>query len=63
MPGAMHDHGPWPMGDQFGAGNYLIEILLLSPLADAGIAAFCFILLPTKFKSATGSPVRPIAMV
>ena len=45
------------------AGVYLIENLLLSPLAAAGIAEFCFILLPVKFKGATGSPARPVAMV
>jgi kynurenine formamidase len=44
------------------AGVYLIENLLLSSLADAGIAEFCFILLPVKFKGATGSPARPVAM-
>lgn len=45
------------------AGVYLIENLLLTPLVDAGVAEFCFILLPVKFKGATGSPARPIAMV
>lgn len=45
------------------AGVYLIENLLLTPLVDALIAEFCFILLPVKFKGASGSPVRPIAMV
>jgi kynurenine formamidase len=45
------------------AGVYLIENLLLTPLVAAGIAEFCFILLPVKFKGATGSPARPIAMV
>lgn len=45
------------------AGVYLIENLLLTPLIDAGIAEFCFVSLPVKFKGATGSPVRPIAMV
>jgi kynurenine formamidase len=45
------------------AGVYLIENLLLSPLAAAGIAEVCFILLPVKFKGATGSPARPIALV
>jgi len=45
------------------AGVYLIENLLLTPLVDARIAEFCFILLPVKFKGATGSPARPIAMV
>ncbi|MBI1396768.1 MAG: cyclase family protein [Betaproteobacteria bacterium] len=45
------------------AGVYLIENLLLTPLVDARVAEFCFILLPVKFKGATGSPARPIAMV
>ena len=45
------------------AGVYLIENLLLTPLVEAGIAECCFILLPVKFKGATGSPARPIAMV
>ena len=45
------------------AGVYLIENLLLTTLADAAITEFCFILLPVKFKGATGSPARPIAMV
>ena len=45
------------------AGVYLIENLLLTPLVEAGIDEFCFILLPVKFKGATGSPARPIALV
>jgi kynurenine formamidase len=45
------------------AGVYLIENLLLLPLADAGLTEFCFVLLPVKFRGATGSPARPIAMV
>lgn len=45
------------------AGVYLIENLLLTPLVDAGVVEFCFILLPVKFKGASGSPARPVAMV
>ena len=45
------------------AGVYLIENLRLTPLVDVGITECCFILLPVKFKGATGSPARPIAMV
>lgn len=45
------------------SGVYLIENLQLQPLVDADIAEFCFILLPVKFKGASGSPARPIAMV
>lgn len=45
------------------AGVYLIENLLLAPLAEAGVREFCFILLPVKFRGASGSPARPIALV
>lgn len=44
-------------------GVYLIENLQLEELARDGISTACFILLATKFKGATGSPVRPVAMV
>ena len=45
------------------AGVYLIENLLLAPLVEARVVEFCFVLLPVKFRGATGSPARPIAMV
>ena len=45
------------------AGVYLIENLALEELARDGVGSFCFILLATKFRGATGSPVRPVAMV
>ena len=45
------------------AGVHLIENLVLDELAQAGLGTFCFILLATKFRGATGSPVRPIALV
>jgi kynurenine formamidase len=45
------------------AGVHLIENLFLEELARDCIASFCFILLATKFKGATGCPVRPIALV
>ncbi|MBV9245133.1 MAG: cyclase family protein, partial [Methylobacteriaceae bacterium] len=45
------------------AGVYLIENLILDELARDGVKSFCFILLATKFRGATGCPVRPIAMV
>ena len=45
------------------AGVYLIENLALDELARDGVGSFCFILLATKFRGATGSPVRPVAMV
>ena len=45
------------------AGVYLIENLKLDELSASGATEFCFVLLATKFKGATGSPVRPVAMV
>lgn len=45
------------------AGVYLIENLALEELAAERIYQFCFILLATKYKGATGCPVRPVALV
>jgi kynurenine formamidase len=44
-------------------GVYLIENFQLEDLARDKVSVFCFILLPTKFKGATGSPAMPIAMI
>lgn len=44
------------------AGVYLIENIKLDELVGTGLKSFCFMLLATKFKGATGSPVRPVAM-
>jgi len=44
-------------------GVYLIENLALDGLSAAGVSSFCFIMLPVRFVGATGSPVRPIAMI
>jgi kynurenine formamidase len=46
-----------------GCGVYLIENLMLEELAADRVASACFILLATKFRGATGSPVRPVALV
>ena len=45
------------------AGVHLIENLALEELARDGLRSFCFILLATKFRGATGAPVRPVALV
>ena len=45
------------------AGVYLIENLNLDELCGANITSFCFLLLPVKFKGATGCPVRPTAVI
>ncbi len=42
------------------AGVYLIENLALDEIARERLASFCFILLATKYKGATGCPVRPV---
>jgi kynurenine formamidase len=42
---------------------YLIENLALEEIAHERLTNFCFILLATKYKGATGCPVRPIAFV
>jgi kynurenine formamidase len=45
------------------AGVHLIENLALDELARDRLSSFCFILLATKFRGATGAPVRPVALV
>jgi len=45
------------------AGVYLIENLALEELAAERVYSFCFILLATKYKGATGCPVRPVALI
>jgi len=45
------------------SGVYLIENLALDELARERIFTPCFILLATKFRGATGCPVRPVVLV
>ncbi|MEO7127233.1 MAG: cyclase family protein [Nakamurella sp.] len=45
------------------AGVYIVEALDLEALASAGIAEFTFVLVPLKIIGATGSPVRPLAVI
>ncbi|MDI3342023.1 MAG: cyclase family protein [Sphaerobacter sp.] len=44
-------------------GIYIIENLQLEELAAAAPAEFAFVCTPLKFVGATGSPVRPLALV
>jgi kynurenine formamidase len=44
-------------------GIYIIENLMLEELAAAGMHEFTFMCTPLKFTGATGSPVRPLAIV
>lgn len=45
------------------AGVYIIETLDLEELAEAGVTEFTFVLIPLNLVGATGSPVRPLAVV
>lgn len=45
------------------SGIYIIEALDLEGLAAAGAAEFSFVLAPLKIVGATGSPVRPLALL
>jgi kynurenine formamidase len=44
-------------------GIYIIENLILEDLAASGHRRFDFICTPLKFVGATGSPVRPVAVI
>jgi kynurenine formamidase len=44
-------------------GIHILENLNLEELAAAGHHEFCFIGVPLKFRGATGSPIRPLALV
>jgi len=44
-------------------GIHIIENLNLEELAAAGHHEFCFVGVPLKFRGATGSPIRPLALV
>jgi len=44
-------------------GIHILENLNLEELAAAGIREFCFVGIPLKFRGATGSPIRPLALV
>jgi kynurenine formamidase len=44
-------------------GIHIIETLSLEEIASAGVTEFLFIMSPLKIVGATGSPVRPIALV
>ena len=45
------------------SGIHIIECLNLETLAAAGVGEFCFVALPLKIRGATGSPIRPVALV
>jgi len=65
IPGTRHPEVMMPVHQHCLAevGVYLIENLVIEEVLKDGFSTFCFVLLPVKFKGATGSPVRPIALV
>jgi kynurenine formamidase len=44
-------------------GIYIMENLNLEDLSAAGCREFCFVGVPLKLRGATGSPIRPLALV
>jgi len=44
-------------------GIYIVEALALEELAAAGVAEFTLVLVPMNLVGATGSPVRPLAVL
>jgi kynurenine formamidase len=67
---AMHERDPDTNMTLFGHahllvlhGIHILENLNLDELATEGRREFCFIGVPLKFRGATGSPIRPLALV
>jgi kynurenine formamidase len=44
-------------------GIHIIEVMDLSGLAEAGVNEFVFVASPLKLVGATGSPIRPFALI
>jgi kynurenine formamidase len=45
------------------AGIHIIEVMDLSRLAASDVSEFIFVATPLKLVGATGSPIRPIALI
>ncbi|MDA1101415.1 MAG: cyclase family protein [Proteobacteria bacterium] len=65
LPGTNHPEIMMPVHQHclVEAGVHIIENLVLADLARNGVTEFCFVVLPVKFKGATGCPVRPVAIL
>lgn len=65
LPGVNHPKEMMPVHQHclVEAGVYLIENMDLDPLAEAGLREVCLVAAAPKFKGATGSPLRPLALV
>jgi kynurenine formamidase len=62
-PGGGHSHLPAHRVLLVESGIYLIEALALEEVARAEVYEFTLILIPLHLVGATGSPVRPLAVV
>jgi kynurenine formamidase len=62
-PGAGHSLLPVHTHLLYEAGIYILEVLDLEELAAEGVHEFVFIAVPLKLVGATGSPIRPLALV
>ncbi|AEW98124.1 MULTISPECIES: cyclase family protein [Streptomycetaceae] len=62
-PGAGHAVLPVHRMLLVDVGVHIVENLRLTDLVDLGTAVFAFVLAPLKILGATGSPVRPLALV
>ena len=62
-PGAGHSTLPVHRRLLVDAGINLVETMRLSELLDARAGAFLFVLAPLRLVGATGSPVRPLALL
>ncbi len=63
QPGAGHTSLPAHRVLLVEGGIYIIEAMALDELAGAGVHEFTFVLVPLPLFGATGSPVRPLAVV
>jgi kynurenine formamidase len=45
------------------SGIHIIEAMNLTPLAEARVSEFLFVMTPLKVVGATGIPIRPVAVV
>jgi kynurenine formamidase len=62
-PGAAHTGIPVHRLLLVERGIPIVEMLDLEALSEAAVSEFCFVLAPLKLVGATGSPVRPLALV
>ncbi len=62
-PGAGHATLPAHRVLLVESGVHIIEVMNLTELAESGAHEFVFVASPLKLVGATGSPVRPLAIL